>query len=137
MDSIIDLVFLFDICLNFRTTFIDTDGEEIMDAYRIGMAYIKSSRFYLDLFSSIPFSDLFNFYPLKFLGILKIQRLNRIGTVIMNLTSPLEVKAAYKVSYLIFIMFMYIHICACIWYFIIKDNEEWVPNMSFILFGTP
>jgi hypothetical protein len=25
----------------------------------------------------------------------------------------------------------------CVWYFIVKDAETWVPNMNFILFGTP
>ena len=28
LDSLIDLVFLFDICINFRTTYIDNKGEE-------------------------------------------------------------------------------------------------------------
>ena len=34
-------------------------------------------------------------------------------------------------------MFMYIHIMGCVWWFIVKYDEDWVPNMSFILFGTP
>jgi hypothetical protein len=43
LDSMMDLVFLFDICLNFRTTFIDGKGEENMDPYSIAVNYASSS----------------------------------------------------------------------------------------------
>ena len=55
----------------------------------------------------------------------------------MNLNSSKETKAGFKVIYMIFMMFMYIHIMGCIWYYTVKDDEIWIPNMEFIFFGTP
>ena len=55
----------------------------------------------------------------------------------MNLNSSKETKAGFKVVYMIFMMFMYIHIMGCIWYYTVKDDETWIPNMEFIFFGTP
>ena len=90
------------------------------------------------IFSTIPFADLFDGGPLfKILGFLKIIRLQRISEVIMNLNRTQETKAGYKVVYLIFLMFMYIHIFGCIWKQLVTVEEEWVPNKEFIFFGTP
>ena len=60
MDSLIDMIFALDIILRFRTTYIDqVSGEEVTDTYMIGMRYLKSSQFFFDLISTIPFDDLF------------------------------------------------------------------------------
>jgi len=48
-----------------------------------------------------------------------------------------ETKAMLKVIDLLFYMTMYMHIWACIWFLVVKDKEEWIPNMDFIHFGTP
>ena len=55
----------------------------------------------------------------------------------MNLNRSKETKAGYKVAYMIFMMFMYIHIFGCIWKQIVTRDEIWIPNMEFIFFGTP
>lgn len=135
----IDLVFMLDIAFNFRTSFIDpSNGEENLDPFAISYKYLTETRFFLDVLSTIPFSDFFKGGPfLKFLGILKIIRLSRISSVIMNLNTTQETKAAFKVIYLIFIMFMYIHLMGCTWYLVVESNEIWIPNMDFIWFGTP
>ena len=56
VDSTIDLIFLLDILLVCRTTFLDVDdtGEEITDTRIIAKRYVKSLGFYIDLLSSIP-----------------------------------------------------------------------------------
>jgi len=72
MDSLIDLIFIFDICLNFRTTFINNAGESVTDSYVIGCTYLRSKQFYMDVLSSVPFSELLSIDILKFLGILKV-----------------------------------------------------------------
>ena len=46
-------------------------------------------------------------------------------------------KAVYKVLYLIFMMFMYMHILACTWNLTVEHNEEWIINEDFTGFGTP
>ena len=39
--------------------------------------------------------------------------------------------------FLIFEMFLYIHGVGCIWNYVCSQEEEWIPNMDFIWFGTP
>ena len=54
----IDLVFLGDIIVNFRTTFYDIEtGDEVFDAKRIGKQYLKG-RFTIDLLSTLPFDNI-------------------------------------------------------------------------------
>ena len=87
----------------------------------------------------MPLDDFFGggSFFLQFLGVLKILRLTRISSVIMNLNTSQETKAAYKVVYLIFMMFMYIHLMACAWHMAVQANENWIPNVDFIFFGSP
>jgi hypothetical protein len=141
MDSIIDLIFTLDIILRFRTTYIDqVSGEEVDDSYLIGMRYIKSPQFFLDLISTVPLDE---FFPdneigvLKFLGLFKIFRVFRISNVIMNLNQSQELKALLKVVQLIFYMFLYIHAAGTTWNFFVTIEEVWIPNMDFVWFGVP
>ena len=104
INSVIDLVFITDIIFRFRTTYIDpVSGEEVMDSKLISMKYLKSSNFYIDVLSTIPFDDFFGGGILvQILGVLKLLRIPRISSVIMNLNTSQEVKAGFKVLYLIF-----------------------------------
>jgi hypothetical protein len=53
-DNIIDILFVVDIVVAFRTTFYDMEtGDEIFDPRKTGTAYIKD-RFAIDLISTIP-----------------------------------------------------------------------------------
>lgn len=54
-NNIIDIAFVFDIILNFRTTINNPlTGEEIMDSKSIAISYFKN-RFILDLIATIPY----------------------------------------------------------------------------------
>ena len=55
----------------------------------------------------------------------------------MNLNNSQEVKAWFKVIYLIMQMFVYIHVMACIWFGFINLEEKWIANKDFIWFGSP
>ena len=55
----IDLVFILDIILNFRTTYIDLmSGEEILDPFLIAKKYLESKQFYIDVLSSVPLDEM-------------------------------------------------------------------------------
>jgi len=104
----------------------------------ISINYLTELRFYIDVLSTIPLDDFFGGgIFLQFLGVLKILRLGRISNVILNLNTSQRTKAAYKVVYLIFMMFMFIHVMGCLWNYIVEQDESWIPNMDFIWFGTP
>jgi len=138
-DSIIDLVFIIDIIFRFRTTYIDpVSGEEVTDSFLISKRYIMSSTFYTDVLSTIPLDDFFGGgLLLQLFGLLKLLRVQRISSVILNLNTSQEIKAGLKVIYLVFQMFLYIHLMGCIWYFVVSIEELWIPNMDFIWFGNP
>ena len=58
LDSCIDLIFLVDIIIAFRTTYIDTNvGKEIVDPVSIALNYFYNGLL-VDFVSSMPFSDM-------------------------------------------------------------------------------
>ncbi|CAG09152.1 unnamed protein product [Tetraodon nigroviridis] len=58
VDSVVDVIFLIDIVLNFHTTFVGPAGEVISDARLIRMNYLKTW-FVIDLLSCLPY-DIIN-----------------------------------------------------------------------------
>ncbi|XP_023123135.2 potassium voltage-gated channel subfamily H member 5 isoform X2 [Amphiprion ocellaris] len=58
VDSVVDVIFLIDIVLNFHTTFVGPSGEVISDAKLIRMNYMKTW-FVIDLLSCLPY-DIIN-----------------------------------------------------------------------------
>jgi len=34
-------------------------------------------------------------------------------------------------------MFLYIHVLACWWFYVVNDAKRWVPNMDFIIINLP
>ncbi|CDW83695.1 cyclic nucleotide-binding protein [Stylonychia lemnae] len=139
-EYIIDLMFLFDIIFNFRATYIESStGEEIYDPKRIAYKYLTGYRFYLDLFSTIPFDKIFS--PLvnadaeqflSALGMLKLFRITKISGLIQKINVSRATKAMFKVLQLIFFLVLFIHFQACIYFFIARQYEEWIPNEDFI-----
>jgi hypothetical protein len=89
MDVFIDLTFVADIFINFRTAFVNFRGKLVESSKEMALNYIKGS-FILDLFATIPFdtlAELFlergmksKFYEL--FGILKMGRILRINKII-------------------------------------------------------
>lgn len=67
----VDLFFVVDIIITFRTTYIDPiSGEEVMDAKMIAKKYLRSFQFYIDVISTIPLDQIST--SLGVLGLLKI-----------------------------------------------------------------
>lgn len=50
-----DTLFVIDILVNFRCTYIDREGEEIYDPKLIAKNYVVGGRFAIDLIATIPF----------------------------------------------------------------------------------
>lgn len=83
----VDVIFLMDCILNFRTGYMLPDGSEVMDWKKVARRYLKSW-FWLDLVSSMPTDGPFgNLQPLKMfkgtkiLKCFKILKLSRLRTV--------------------------------------------------------
>ncbi|NXK63679.1 KCNH1 protein, partial [Sylvietta virens] len=142
VDSIVDVIFLVDIVLNFHTTFVGPAGEVISDPKLIRMNYLKTW-FVIDLLSCLPY-DVINAFEnvdevtalmnivaftrnsnghcaLSFQGIsslfssLKVVRLLRLGRVARKLDHYIEYGAAVLVL-LVCVFGLAAHWLACIWY---------------------
>lgn len=85
-----------------------------MMANRIAMRYLTYGRFPVDVLASMPLdivtillkSDSSN---LKFLGMLKLVRLLRLGRMISFLKKNQSLKYSAKIGQLIFFLILYIH----------------------------
>ena len=82
----IDMLFMVDIVVSFRTTFINTKtGDEIWNPKMIGKRYVLGGRFWIDLLSSIPMDQFGSGDAAEFLaafGMLKLMRVTRISRII-------------------------------------------------------
>lgn len=99
-NAAVDVVFVLDIFLTFRTTY-NSFGQEIWTPKKIASNYIKGT-FILDLVSVIPFDEIsrvfvsiFAFNPdnLQIAKLFKLFRLLRISKVIVYLKVKTDVKA--------------------------------------------
>lgn len=54
VDYIVDVMFIIDIFINFRTTFVDSNDEVVSDPCRVAVNYMKGW-FIVDLLAAIPF----------------------------------------------------------------------------------
>nr|AAI62812.1 Potassium voltage-gated channel, subfamily H (eag-related), member 1 [Danio rerio] len=119
VDSIVDVIFLVDIVLNFHTTFVGPAGEVISDPKLIRMNYLKTW-FVIDLLSCLPY-DVINAFENVDEGIsslfssLKVVRLLRLGRVARKLDHYIEYGAAVLVL-LVCVFGLAAHWLACIWY---------------------
>ncbi|XP_067097897.1 potassium voltage-gated channel subfamily H member 5-like [Osmerus mordax] len=119
LDSVVDVIFLVDIVLNFHTTFVGPGGEVISDPKLIRMNYMKTW-FVIDLLSCLPY-DIINAFENVDEGLsslfssLKVVRLLRLGRVARKLDHYLEYGAAVLVL-LVCVFGLVAHWLACIWY---------------------
>ena len=78
---LIDLIFIVDVGVNFRTTFISHDGQEVKDVRSIAKRYIRGM-FIFDFLSSLPLNLAFKAKWTKYLKILKLVRIKKLNSVI-------------------------------------------------------
>lgn len=93
VDALVDFIFLIDVILTFRTTFLDTEqGQDETDTHKIAAAYLNGS-FAIDFASSVPFSSFVTAFGsgnesvvsiLSLLGLLKLLRISRLSAALMS-----------------------------------------------------
>ncbi|XP_029611553.1 potassium voltage-gated channel subfamily H member 2 isoform X2 [Salmo trutta] len=117
VDLIVDIMFIVDIVINFRTTYVNTNDEVVSAPLRIAVHYFKGW-FLIDMVAAIPF-DLLIYRSgeetTTLIGLLKTARLLRLVRVARKLDRYSEYGAA--VLFLLMCTFALIaHWLACIWY---------------------
>uniref|UniRef100_A0A671YPE7 Voltage-gated inwardly rectifying potassium channel KCNH2 n=1 Tax=Sparus aurata TaxID=8175 RepID=A0A671YPE7_SPAAU len=117
VDLIVDIMFIIDILINFRTTYVNSNDEVVSHPVRIAVHYFKGW-FLIDMVAAIPF-DLLIYRSgeetTTLIGLLKTARLLRLVRVARKLDRYSEYGAA--VLFLLMCTFALIaHWLACIWY---------------------
>ncbi|XP_044591055.1 potassium voltage-gated channel subfamily H member 6 isoform X15 [Cotesia glomerata] len=146
IDLIVDVTFVIDILINFRTTFVNTNDEVVSGPWKIAVHYLRGW-FIIDLVAAIPFDLLLYGYntdelgldkdeTTTLMGLLKTARLLRLVRVARKIDRYSEYGAA--VLLLLMATFALIaHWMACIWYAIgnaerplLKSKVGWLDILA-------
>ncbi|XP_070134817.1 potassium voltage-gated channel unc-103 isoform X2 [Drosophila bipectinata] len=140
IDLIVDVTFIVDIIINFRTTFVNGQDEVVSHPGRIAVHYL-SGWFLIDLVAAVPFDLLLvgsdTDETTTLIGLLKTARLLRLVRVARKIDRYSE----YGAAVLILLMATFIliaHWLACIWYAIgnaersiASKNIGWLHSLSY------
>ncbi|RCN49533.1 hypothetical protein ANCCAN_04305 [Ancylostoma caninum] len=118
VDLIVDIMFIVDIIINFRTTYVNENDEVVSHPGKIAIHYFKGW-FVIDMIAAVPFDLLLvntnSDETTTLIGLLKTARLLRLVRVARKLDRYSEYGAA--VLLLLMATFALIaHWLACIWY---------------------
>jgi len=142
VDAAINVLFILDIFINFLTTYTDTETKEEITSYsKIAMTYLKG-RFWIDLIASIPFDYIkyldpnSNTIPFELLSLLKLIRILRLSKLITYMNIRNEVKSSLRLIKLLFFLILFLHCLGCLWFFLVKQNENWIPPLDYVYIET-
>uniref|UniRef100_A0AAY4CX24 Voltage-gated delayed rectifier potassium channel KCNH4 n=1 Tax=Denticeps clupeoides TaxID=299321 RepID=A0AAY4CX24_9TELE len=123
-DIAVEMLFIIDIVLNFRTTYVSESGQVVYDTRSICLHY-SATWFILDLIAALPFDLLyaFNITVTSLVHLLKTVRLLRL----LRLLQKLDRYSQYSSVVLTLLMSMFAllaHWLACVWYVIGRKELE-------------
>uniref|UniRef100_A0A8D0FM21 Voltage-gated delayed rectifier potassium channel KCNH4 n=1 Tax=Strix occidentalis caurina TaxID=311401 RepID=A0A8D0FM21_STROC len=123
-DIAVEMLFILDIVLNFRTTYVSQSGQVVYDPRSICIHYV-ATWFFVDLIAALPFDLLyvFNVTVTSLVHLLKTVRLLRL----LRLLQKLDRYSQYSAMVLTLLMSMFAllaHWLACLWYVIGRAELE-------------
>ncbi|XP_068082449.1 potassium voltage-gated channel subfamily H member 8 [Anabrus simplex] len=137
VDVLVEALFIIDIILNFRTTFVNRKGEVVSSSKSIALNYLKSW-FLVDLLAALPFdllsaSDVYSGEDTGagHIHLLKLTRLLRLA----RLLQKMDRYSQYSEMILTLLMVSFTlvaHWFACIWY-VIAEKERMLNDKSWDL----
>ena len=121
-----------DIFINFRTVYKDKTDTDVEDGKKIALRYVLYGRFPIDVIASVPLDFVILFIKtskqnLRFLGMIKMVRLLRLGRMISFLKKNQKLKLSMKVFQLVFLLTLCAHWINCFWQFVVSMDREWFP----------
>ncbi|KAM4795791.1 voltage-gated inwardly rectifying potassium channel KCNH3 [Rhinophrynus dorsalis] len=135
-DLAVEILFILDIIVNFRTTFVSQSGQVVFSSRLIFLHYIRTW-FLLDLVAALPVDLLYSFKVNVYFGahLLKIVRLLRLLRLLPRLDRYSQYSAVV-LSFLMVVFALLAHWVACIWYFIgqqeIESSQSEVPEIGWL-----
>ncbi|XP_032296811.1 LOW QUALITY PROTEIN: potassium voltage-gated channel subfamily H member 4 [Coturnix japonica] len=123
-DIAVEMLFILDIILNFRTTYVSHSGQVVYEPHSICIHYV-ATWFFVDLIAALPFDLLyiFNVTVTSLVHLLKTVRLLRL----LRLLQKLDRYSQYSAMVLTLLMSVFAllaHWMACIWYIIGRKEME-------------
>ncbi|XP_030591638.1 potassium voltage-gated channel subfamily H member 4a [Archocentrus centrarchus] len=123
-DIAVEMLFILDILLNFRTTYVSQSGQVVYDTRSICIHYC-TTWFFVDLIAALPFDLLyaFNITVTSLVHLLKTVRLLRL----LRLLQKLDRYSQYSAVVLTLLMSVFAllaHWMACVWYVIGRKEIE-------------
>uniref|UniRef100_A0A8D0BE73 Voltage-gated inwardly rectifying potassium channel KCNH3 n=1 Tax=Salvator merianae TaxID=96440 RepID=A0A8D0BE73_SALMN len=135
-DLSVEILFILDIVLNFRTTFVSKSGQVVFDPHAIFLHYL-TRWFVLDLLAALPFDLLYAFKVNVYFGahLLKTVRLLRLLRLLPNLDRYSQYSAVV-LTLLMTVFALLAHWVACVWYFIgqreVESNPSQLPGIGWL-----
>ncbi|GBN15181.1 Potassium voltage-gated channel subfamily H member 6 [Araneus ventricosus] len=130
IDLLVDVMFIIDIIINFRTTYVNSNDEVISHPGKIAVHYLRGW-FIIDVVAAIPFDLLFlgseTDETTTLIGLLKTARLLRLVRVARKIDRYSEYGAAVLLL-LVAAFALIAHWLACIWYAIGNAERPFLQN---------
>ncbi|XP_060069596.1 potassium voltage-gated channel subfamily H member 8-like [Ylistrum balloti] len=137
-DVTVEVLFMIDIGLNFRTSFVSKSGQIVYDGRMVALNYIRGW-FVLDLLAAIPFDFLYTIdistnTPVH---LLKVARLLRLARLLQKIDRYSQY-SAIVIALLMLLFALTAHWLACIWYAIgfqelLHSSPQWTTGWLFEL----
>ncbi|XP_008072386.1 potassium voltage-gated channel subfamily H member 4 [Carlito syrichta] len=123
-DIAVEMLFILDIILNFRTTYVSQSGQVISAPRSIGLHYL-ATWFFVDLIAALPFDLLyvFNITVTSLVQLLKTVRLLRLLRLLQKLERYSQCSAVV-LALLMSVFALLAHWMACVWYVIGRREME-------------
>ncbi|XP_039746691.1 potassium voltage-gated channel subfamily H member 8-like [Pararge aegeria] len=137
-DVVVEALFIIDILLNFRTTFVSKKGEVVSDFKAIALNYIRSW-FIVDLLAALPFdllyaSDVYSGTESTHgnVHLVKLTRLLRLARLLQKMDRYSQYSALI-LTLLMLSFSLVAHWLACIWFIIAEKEIDYHRNESWDL----
>ena len=124
IDLVTWFIYLIDVLLNLRMTYIDIFGTEIIDGALIMKHYVGSLRFYVDVLSLLNFPTMitkgfseFTNVVLNVFGLLKLSRYFRANGLIIESRLTKETKSKASCCFYFCLMIIYLHMVGSLFFY--------------------
>ena len=131
IDLITWFIYIIDVFVNVRTTYIDNFGLEVTDGNRIMMKYVGSFRFIVDILSLCNAPNFIvsgagetTLIILNMLGLLKLSRYFRAQSLIIQSRLQKDQKAQANCGFYFVLLLIYLHMIGCLFFFFCLQTYE-------------
>lgn len=143
-DAAIDIYFVVDIIMQFRSAYYDSAGHLIVDTAKIRKHYLRGW-FFVDFVCVLPLGY-FSYFTagegegegtsssfravksLRLLRMGKMMRLAKVYKMLQKYDNVAELKPLISIAGLIFLVFLASHLLACFWFLIGVSDQEMTPQ---------